>query len=128
MSSQSILNGKEKKFYYSGISTVGAVSSNIASIAVPNNSSLMVNVKCMALCSASSGADLNKLLVNEYSVACKNISGSLTTYLVNSSVSSDDTFAPSLSQSISSTNLIISCTGVTGDTINYSGIYTISYQ
>lgn len=126
--SQSTLAGKKTKSYFTGVSTSGATSSTIATIAVPNNSLLVTKVKSLARCTASTGLNLNKIAMTEYFVGCKNIAGTLTTYVISSASNADLLFLPTITSSTSSTNLVISCNGTLGDTISYAGSYSVSYQ
>lgn len=126
--SQSLLSGKEQSFYFSGITTIGATSSNIATIAITNNSNVIIKVKCFAFCTASSGVNLNKIRTIENYYTTKNLVGNLTNFVINSIAGGDLLFLPSLNQSSTGANSIISVTGLLGDTISYSGIYSVTYQ
>jgi hypothetical protein len=126
--SQSLLSGKEQAFYFSGITTVGATSANIATIPISSNSNVIIKVKCFAFCTASSGADLNKIRTIENYYTTKNLVGNLTNFVINSIVGGDLLFLPSLNQSSTGANSILSVTGVLGDTISYSGIYYVTSQ
>lgn len=126
--SDSMLSGKFTKSYITGISTVGNTTSTFITIAVPTNSAIIVKAWVMAFCTASSGADLNKLRAFDATFAAKNISGTVTTYSILNNNASDAAYAPTLAVSASGTNLLIQVTGVNNDTISWSGNVIINYQ
>lgn len=121
--SQSLLSGKSKSNYFTGISTVGAVTATIATVAVPTNTQIIIEIFSMANCTASSGADLNKVRGTDMVAVIKNVAGTLTAFTVTSSNGGDAAFTPSITFIVSGTNIVVTANGVALDTISYAGNY-----
>ncbi len=125
--SQTLLSGKLQSFYFTSLSTVGTASVDLASVVVPNNASIIITIETIAECVASVGIDLDKVSFSTYMVGCKNVSGTLTSFEFETPLQTGD-LSSSPTQSTAGTNLVISMNGIAGDTIAYSGNYSVSYQ
>jgi hypothetical protein len=123
---QSLLSGKTVKNYVTGITTVGNVTVQFATIPVALNTNLMTTINILATCTA--GPDLNKSKFFSATFAAKNVGGVLTAYSVVNNSAADATFVITLNPALSPGNLLINVNGLTGDTINYSGTYEVIYQ
>jgi len=124
--SESRLSGRVVCNYATSVLTVGAVPNNVAIIDVPLNSSIMLECYFMAYCTL--GGDINKVRFFNVVYGAKNIAGVVTSFTVSTNIAGDGAYAPSFAITNSAPSVIIVATGVAGDTISYSGSYTISYK
>lgn len=122
--SHSLLSGFLSSTYWNPTTT--STSPSIATIIpIATNSAIILNTTAHALCSA--GPDVNKLYTINLITGAKNIAGTVSTYAISSLVGSDLGFAPSIQHLVSSTNINVTVTGLTGDTIAFSGVTTTYY-
>jgi hypothetical protein len=125
--SMSLLSGKEVSYYWSATSTNSATAIIVLTIPISTNTAFLVESNGYGLCTASSGADVNKVKGFLQSSSCKNISGTVSTFTVQSVSGGDTAFFPTITHVGSGTNVLVQVTGIITDTINFSGTTTIYY-
>ncbi len=109
--------------YFTGVTTVGAVSADVATIPIPLGGNLMLLCNLTAKCTASTGADLDKIRSYNVIFSAKNIAGVTTSYTLANNASGDIAYAPAITFVASGSNAILRVTGLANDTISYAGIY-----